>query len=97
MATKAAPAAAASTAAAGEMTENIAYMTLMHELKAAFPNLSDEAVKQCVLEVSIHSSYLVDTTCGVLFSEGQLVIRAISTHFKVIVKMPSERRQNFLS
>ena len=35
-----------------EMTENIAYMTLMHELKAAFPNLSDEAVKQCVLEVS---------------------------------------------
>ena len=36
-----------------EMTENIAYMTLMHELKAAFPNLSDEAVKQCVLEVSV--------------------------------------------
>ena len=35
-----------------EMTENIAYMTLMHELKAAFPNVSDEAVKQCVLEVS---------------------------------------------
>ena len=35
-----------------EMTENIAYMTLMHELKAAFPNLSDEAVKQCMLEAS---------------------------------------------
>ena len=44
------PAAAAPTS--NEMTENIAYMTLMHELKAAFPNLSDEAVKQCVLEVS---------------------------------------------
>jgi len=55
MTTKAAsPAAAApvtATAAANnEMTENIAYMTLMHELKAAFPNLSDDAVKQCVLE-----------------------------------------------
>ena len=57
MATKAAATAVVggSPAAAptnNEMTENIAYMTLMHELKAAFPNLSDEAVKQCVLEVS---------------------------------------------
>ena len=51
MASKAVVAGSPSTAPA-EMTENIAYMTLMHELKAAFPNLSDEAVKQCVLEVS---------------------------------------------
>jgi hypothetical protein len=27
------------------------YMTLMHELKAAFPTASDEVVKQCVLKV----------------------------------------------
>ena len=52
MASKAAVAGSPSTAPPQEMTENIAYMTLMHELKAAFPNISDEAVKQCVLDVS---------------------------------------------
>ena len=52
MASKAAAGSPSTVAPPPEMTENIAYMTLMHELKAAFPNISDEAVKQCVLEVS---------------------------------------------
>ena len=53
MASKASAVGSPSTVAPPpEMTENIAYMTLMHELKAAFPNISDEAVKQCVLDVS---------------------------------------------
>jgi len=34
------------------MAENIMYMRLLLELKAAFPNLSDEIVKQCMSQVS---------------------------------------------
>ena len=52
MASKASAGSPSTVAPPPEMTENIAYMTLMHELKAAFPNISDEAVKQCVLDVS---------------------------------------------
>ena len=34
-----------------EMTENIQYMTLVHELKASFPFVPDEYVKQIVEKV----------------------------------------------
>ena len=35
-----------------ELTENIHFMKLVHELKAKFPTLNDDVVKKCVLQVS---------------------------------------------
>ncbi len=35
-----------------ELTENIHFMKLLHELKASFPAVPDDIVKTCVLEVS---------------------------------------------
>lgn len=54
--TAAAPAAAAAgnnsdAGSAFELTENIQFMKLVHELKAAFPAVPDELVKSCVLQV----------------------------------------------
>ncbi len=35
-----------------EVTENILYMKLLHELKAAFPAVSDDIVRQCISQVN---------------------------------------------
>ena len=44
------------------LTENIQYMKLLHELKAAFPVVSDDFVKNCILNVStVISCLLFDT------------------------------------
>ena len=42
---------AAATVPAGELTENIQYMKLLHELKAEFPAVPDELVKSCITQV----------------------------------------------
>ncbi len=34
-----------------ELTENIQFMKLVHELKASFPTVPDDVVKNCVLQV----------------------------------------------
>ena len=39
----------------GDLTENIQFMKLLHELKAQFPSVPDEIVKQCILKVSQNS------------------------------------------
>jgi len=41
-----------SSTMSAEVTENIFYMTLLHELKAAFPAVSDDIVRQCISQVS---------------------------------------------
>jgi hypothetical protein len=35
-----------------EVTENILYMKLLHELKAAFPAVSDDVVRHAILQAS---------------------------------------------
>ena len=39
---------------AGELTENIQYMKLLHELKAQFPAVPDEFVQGCIAQVRHH-------------------------------------------
>ena len=87
MASKAAAVAAvgspSTVAPPPEMTENIAYMTLMHELKAAFPNISDEAVKQCVLEVSKNKCLCKACKSQLRVSEAWLFCRASSRNLAI--------------
>jgi hypothetical protein len=40
------------TTTSSELSENVSYMKLLHELKAAFPTLPDEVVSQCINQVS---------------------------------------------
>ena len=35
-----------------ELSENVKYMKLLHELKGAFPNMADENIQQCIKQVS---------------------------------------------
>lgn len=35
-----------------ELSENVRYMKLLHELKGAFPNMADENIQQCIKQVS---------------------------------------------
>ena len=41
-----------------ELSENVSYMKLLHELKGAFPNMADDLIHQCIKQVKI-LSYLV--------------------------------------
>ena len=46
-----------------ELTKNIQYMKLLHELKATFPTVPDSMVKRCVIKVSPFSCIL----CIIIF------------------------------
>lgn len=39
-----------------ELSENVSYMKLLHELKGAFPNMADDLIHQCIKQVK---TYLV--------------------------------------
>ena len=47
-----------------ELSENVKYMKLLHELKGAFPNMADENIQQCIKQVSpiiLGLFWLIDT------------------------------------
>ena len=58
MASSAAPASASSS----EVTDNILYMTLLHELKASFPAVSDDDVRRCISQVRASRTYQLTFT-----------------------------------
>ena len=35
-----------------ELSENVSYMKLLHELKGDFPNMADDFIHQCIKQVS---------------------------------------------
>ena len=36
-----------------ELSENVSYMKLLHELKGDFPNMADDFIHQCIKQVSL--------------------------------------------
>ena len=36
-----------------ELSENVSYMKLLHELKGSFPNMADDVIHQCIKQVRI--------------------------------------------
>lgn len=41
-----------------ELSENVSYMKLLHELKGDFPNMADDYIHQCIKQVRTFESII---------------------------------------